>query len=36
LLHEEPTGMKIFGAILILAGIYVASLDEIRYARRRP
>jgi drug/metabolite transporter (DMT)-like permease len=28
LLHETPTGLKIFGAILILAGIYVASRSE--------
>jgi drug/metabolite transporter (DMT)-like permease len=28
LLQETPTGLKIFGAILILAGIYIASLTE--------
>jgi drug/metabolite transporter (DMT)-like permease len=28
LLQETPTSLKIFGAILILAGIYVASLRE--------
>lgn len=34
LLGEKPTVMKIFGAILILAGIYIASLNEIRKSRR--
>jgi drug/metabolite transporter (DMT)-like permease len=29
LLHEKPTVMKIFGAILILAGIYIASRTEM-------
>jgi drug/metabolite transporter (DMT)-like permease len=28
LLGEIPSGMKIFGAILILSGIYIASLSE--------
>jgi drug/metabolite transporter (DMT)-like permease len=28
LLHETPTALKIFGAILILAGIYVASMRD--------
>lgn len=30
LLSETPTALKIFGAILILTGIYVASLSESR------
>jgi drug/metabolite transporter (DMT)-like permease len=33
LLREAPTPLKIFGAILILAGIYIASLGESRRAR---
>jgi drug/metabolite transporter (DMT)-like permease len=28
ILHESPSGLKIFGAILILAGIYMASRSE--------
>jgi len=28
ILHETPGGLKIFGAILILAGIYLASRSE--------
>jgi drug/metabolite transporter (DMT)-like permease len=30
LLDESPSGLKIFGAILILIGIYVASRSEVR------
>jgi drug/metabolite transporter (DMT)-like permease len=30
LLDETPSGLKIFGAILILIGIYVASRSEVR------
>jgi len=30
LLHEAPSMLKIFGAILILAGIYIASAGEVR------
>lgn len=30
LLNEAPTSLKIFGAILILAGIYIASIPEAR------
>jgi drug/metabolite transporter (DMT)-like permease len=33
LLSEAPTPLKIFGAILILAGIYIASVGESRRAR---
>jgi len=32
LLDEVPTVLKIFGAILILAGIYVASRSEVKIA----
>jgi drug/metabolite transporter (DMT)-like permease len=32
LLDEAPTVLKIFGAILILAGIYVASRGEVKIA----
>lgn len=32
ILDETPSGIKIFGAILILAGIYIASLSEMRTA----
>ncbi len=32
LLDEAPTALKIFGAILILAGIYVASRGEVKIA----
>jgi drug/metabolite transporter (DMT)-like permease len=28
LLHEIPSGLKVFGAILILTGIYVASRNK--------
>lgn len=34
LLGETPSGMKIFGAILILFGIYIASQSELRRNRR--
>ena len=30
LLKESPTALKIFGAVLILAGIYIASLKQTR------
>ncbi|NMC12145.1 MAG: EamA family transporter, partial [Chloroflexi bacterium] len=30
-LQETPGGVKIFGAILILAGIYIASRSERDY-----
>jgi drug/metabolite transporter (DMT)-like permease len=30
LLEETPSAMKIFGAILILFGIYIASQSEFR------
>lgn len=33
LLHEAPTTLKIFGAILILAGIYIATAGEARRGR---
>lgn len=33
LLSETPSGLKLFGAILILAGIYTASLSEVKQMR---
>jgi len=36
LLHEAPTSLKIFGAILILAGIYIATVGETRRAGKVP
>ncbi len=36
LLHEAPTSLKIFGAILILAGIYIATVGELRRDRVEP
>lgn len=33
LLREAPTSLKIFGAILILAGIYIATVGESRRSR---
>jgi drug/metabolite transporter (DMT)-like permease len=36
LLHEAPTALKIFGAILILTGIYIATVGEARRGRVEP
>jgi drug/metabolite transporter (DMT)-like permease len=36
LLHEAPTTLKIFGAILILAGIYVSTAGEVRRSSKVP
>jgi drug/metabolite transporter (DMT)-like permease len=33
LLHETPAALELFGAILILLGIYLASLSEMRKGR---